>query len=254
MKRLGDDHLLMEMSLLVRGKECLKCKRFVEKLGGCFYMNCICGAQFCWGCLGMYPEHTTTVKCNQYKNGDLKGTDSIVVTAADAYGNISKENTSGDYKKAIDHRNARHPLKINKLKTHVREINFKFKNLAKRKGPRYFSMFTEADRINDTDELEVAEKIRDLLFSMVSVYIELHHVAEYSYIFLERLKRNGIKCSQFRSTVDCIGYYANEISYLLSEGVNVKDFRPLITTLMIIQQRSGDATKHVVKCMKRFDV
>ena len=254
MKRLGHDHLLMDMSLLVRGKQCPKCKRFVEKRGGCFYMNCICGAQFCWGCLGMYPEHTTTVKCNQYKNGDLKGTDSIVVTAADAYGNISKENTSGDYKKAIDHRNARHPLKINKLKTRVREINFKFKNLAKRKGPRYFSMFTEADRINDTDELEVAEKIRDLLFSMVSVYIELHHVAEYSYIFLERLKRNGIKCSQFRSTVDCIGYYANEISYLLSEGVNVKDFRPLITTLMIIQQRSGDATKHVVKCMKRFDV
>jgi uncharacterized protein (UPF0371 family) len=115
-------------------------------------------------------------------------------------------------------------------------------------------MFTEADRINDTDELEVAEKIRDLLFSIVSVYIELHHVAEYSYIFLERLKRNGIKCSQFRSTVDCIGNYANEISDLLSEGVNVKDFRPLITTLMIIQQRSGDATKHVVKCMKRFDV
>jgi hypothetical protein len=62
-------------------------------------------------------EHTTTVKCNQYKHGDLKGTDNIVVTAADAYGNISKGNTSGDYKKAIDHRNARHTLKINKLKT-----------------------------------------------------------------------------------------------------------------------------------------
>jgi hypothetical protein len=40
MKRLGDDHFLMEMSLLVRGKQCPKCKRFVEKLGGCFYMNC----------------------------------------------------------------------------------------------------------------------------------------------------------------------------------------------------------------------
>jgi hypothetical protein len=254
MKRLGDDSLLREMSLVqvkVRGKQCPKCKRFIEKLGGCFYMNCACGAQFCWGCLGLFPNHIPTYKCNQGRHSDLKGTHTVVVSDTDAYENISS-NRSGDYKKALDHRNARHPLKIKKLKTRVREINFKCKNIAKRKGPCYFAMFTKADRADDKVESEVEEKIRDLLSNMISIYIELHHIAEYSYIFLERLNKNGFKCSQFRSTVDCIGYYANRISDILSETTKVKDFRPLITSLLNIQQKAGYFTKFVVKCSEKF--
>jgi hypothetical protein len=100
----------------------------------------------------------------------------------------------------------------------------------------------------------VEQNIRDLLSNMVSLYSELHHIAEYSYIFLERLKKNGCKCSQFRSTVDCIGFYANRISDILSETTKVKDFRPLIICLINIQQKAGYFMKNVVKFTKRFDI
>ena len=52
LKRLGDDNLALDLTLYikVRGKKCPQCKRFIEKQGGCFYMSCACGANFCWGC------------------------------------------------------------------------------------------------------------------------------------------------------------------------------------------------------------
>jgi hypothetical protein len=58
------------------------------------------------------------------------------------YENISK---SCDYKMAVNHRNARHPVNITNLKGHARRIRFKCKNIAKRKGPVYFTMFSNTD-------------------------------------------------------------------------------------------------------------
>jgi hypothetical protein len=73
----------------------------------------------------------------------------VVLLGTHMYINISNLKRSDHYKKAIDHRNARHPFEINKLKTRIRIIYFKCKNIAKRKGPCYFSMFPNADRADD---------------------------------------------------------------------------------------------------------
>lgn len=158
LKRNGDDSLLVNLSLQVkvRGKQCPQCKQFIEKRGGCFYMSCICGATFCWGCLGKFPGHKYTDICYQGKNSDDNGTTSYMEATLTGYEDISQ---SCDYKMAVNHRNARHPMNINKLKGHARRIRFKCKNIAKRKGPVYFTMFSNTDPTDSSHKPAVEDKL-----------------------------------------------------------------------------------------------
>ncbi|XP_076102000.1 uncharacterized protein LOC143071525 isoform X3 [Mytilus galloprovincialis] len=253
LKMNGDDITISETFVKVRGKSCPKCKRFVEKLGGCFYMSCACGSNFCWGCLGTYPNHIASEKCNQYKHGDTKGTSTLQVTEMDGYTNLSNRNRSGDYKKAVNHRKGRHPLKISQIRSGSRQIIFKCKNIAKRKGPLYFPMFdgTE-DNVSVCSDVE--EKIKELLNNMVSVYVELHHMAEYCYVFIDKLIKSGIKCSHLRGNADILGYLADSIFCILTDSADVKDCRPLLSSLLQIQQKSVDVTKNIVSVTKKFTV
>ncbi|XP_052098747.1 uncharacterized protein LOC127733423, partial [Mytilus californianus] len=253
LKLLGDDITISPSFVKVRGKSCPKCKRFVEKLGGCFLMSCACGASFCWGCLGTYPNnHIWSEKCDQYSNGDMKGTTTLRVTEMDGQSsNVSNKNRSEDYKQAVNHRKGRHPIKISKLRTGSRQIQFKCKNIAKRKGPLYFQMFdgTE-DNVSICSDVE--EKIKELLNNMVSVYIELHHMAEYCYVFIDKLIKSGIKCSQLRGNADILGHLANRIFSILTGSGDVKDCRSFLSSLLQIQQKTVDITKNIVSFTKKF--
>ncbi|KAG5472436.1 hypothetical protein LSCM1_03835 [Leishmania martiniquensis] len=44
--------------ILSRTKQCPKCKKTIEKSGGCNHMTCKCGHEFCWVCLGPWKQHS----------------------------------------------------------------------------------------------------------------------------------------------------------------------------------------------------
>ncbi|XP_052086108.1 uncharacterized protein LOC127723514 [Mytilus californianus] len=252
LKLLGDDITLSTSFVTVRGKSCPKCKRFVEKTGGCFIMRCVCGADFCWGCLNTYSNHNTpSEKCNQETYGDKKGTTTLQHTEMDGYSDVSNKNRSADYKKAVNHRKGRHPLKISQLRSGSRQILFKCKKIAKIKGPLYFQIFdgTE-DNISICSDVE--EKIKEFLNNMVSVYIEIHHMAEYCYVFIDKLIKSGIKSSQLRGNADILGYLADRIFDILTDSGDVKDCRPLLFSLLQIQQKSVYITKHIISFTEKF--
>lgn len=246
LKRLGDDISYQE-SVKVRGKQCPKCRRFVEKLGGCFYMSCVCGAAFCWGCLKTYPGHVYSESCNQYKNGDLKGTKTMEVHELESYETV-KASRSGDYKRAVNHRKARHPIVLGKLRTGVRQISLKCKNPAKKKGPVYFNMFG-ADVLSGSQTVE--DGIRQLLSNSISVYTEIHHIVEHCYVLLDK-RKDRAKFGQFRGKLMSLGFCADSIREILTHPVEMKDCRSVITTLQHIQLKSTNLTKSVVCFVEKY--
>lgn len=58
--------------IVIQGKLCPNCNRLTEKDGGCYFVYCVCGVGFCWGCRGMFREHHTRIEfCDQDSNGEL---------------------------------------------------------------------------------------------------------------------------------------------------------------------------------------
>lgn len=59
--------------ITINTKPCPKCRKPVEKNGGCNHVSCVCGQSFCWLCGGATGrEHTSTSiaghSCGRYKN------------------------------------------------------------------------------------------------------------------------------------------------------------------------------------------
>ncbi|XVE69964.1 hypothetical protein DITRI_Ditri10aG0033300 [Diplodiscus trichospermus] len=66
--------------ITINTKPCPKCRKPVEKNGGCNHVSCLCGQSFCWLCGGATgKEHTSTSitghSCGRYKNDHEKKSD-----------------------------------------------------------------------------------------------------------------------------------------------------------------------------------
>jgi hypothetical protein len=49
-----DERALLEMGKRARWQQCPACRRIVERTEGCPHMRCLCGAEFCYRCGGVY--------------------------------------------------------------------------------------------------------------------------------------------------------------------------------------------------------
>lgn len=70
--------------LIANTKQCPKCRRPIEKNGGCMHMTCRkesggCGYEFCWLCRGDWKEHGTATggyySCNKYNASEAAAED-----------------------------------------------------------------------------------------------------------------------------------------------------------------------------------
>ena len=51
---------------VTQGKFCPRCSRYIEKNGGCNYMKCICGLDFCWRCSSPMNAHESCVEVQTF--------------------------------------------------------------------------------------------------------------------------------------------------------------------------------------------
>ncbi|XP_050215893.1 E3 ubiquitin-protein ligase RSL1-like [Mercurialis annua] len=66
LKKKGDDSMLVDLAKRKNWRRCPKCKFYVEKSVGCFYMKCRCGFAFCYKCGAR--SSTTSHACPKCKH------------------------------------------------------------------------------------------------------------------------------------------------------------------------------------------
>ncbi|OAY54059.1 probable E3 ubiquitin-protein ligase RNF217 isoform X2 [Manihot esculenta] len=66
LKKKGDDSLFVDLAKRKNWRRCPKCKYYVERSLGCFYMKCRCGHAFCYRCGAR--SSTTSHSCPKCKH------------------------------------------------------------------------------------------------------------------------------------------------------------------------------------------
>ena len=184
----GDNDLIPSKyipDVVVKGKCCPSCKRFVEKDGGCPCMSCPCGEAFCWGCGQKWYGKSHGDYCYKHGYSNLHGTVAKSIQPEDYL--ISKIRTSNRadwYKTALEHRIQQHRVKIRNMKAPMKNLAFNLQRYVqcaeKRNEPVSFDF-----ELPGILYLNEANKTRDFLQNMLDLYSELHRIAEHVPIYLE---------------------------------------------------------------------
>ncbi|XP_069101167.1 uncharacterized protein [Argopecten irradians] len=225
-------HLVDKIPYNFKGKRCPVCKTFMEKEGKCMQMRCICGTIFCWACLKVSERHRRR-PCpwwRRWRFGDMyklkrKG---IITTrlAPDYY-------KPAWYKRAVEVRTLHNLYNVKRMSSAVR---FMCRTLQ-----RSYINQPDKDICPELEDFEVPEsrcyvstmeKIHPFLTSMVSQYLELSPVCEYTFVFLEKCYDNCLS-----QLLDRLYHLIKEIHSIFISSHNL-DLKSCISRLFYLRAES----------------
>ena len=238
-------------TVVVNGKNCPFCKRFVEKNGGCPYMTCICQNAFCWGCGKAWETKKHGPEC--YKNGyvNTHGTREFYIEPEDKsmsirYKRLTRWYKSAQwYKIAVEHRACRQSIKFRDL---LNSVNKLASNLTrhvvkaeKRKEPVSFDF-----QVTDNRSTFEAAKARDFLRNTMDLYAELHQIVEHVAIFLDNSSIEIKSLLPIQNTINKMTMLASFLYDLLLNG-HTMDTQYVFRKLKETRYNSTRCIKGLVK-------
>lgn len=237
------DYLTSVPEMLVQGKVCPKCKRFIEKDGGCFSMRCICGTTFCWGCRGIFGvNHISSDLCNQYKHGDLHHTRKMRIRNDQDTQNKMKEE-SLLLQAAVNHRAERALSKTVNMKRTIHSLCQKFATL----GRKSITKIAEILADDNAEEKSLLFKFDHFLRSMSNLYLEMRHLAEYTAVFADQNTRSQKRINCILARIESL---AAEIYNKLCQDTDA-DVASLVCDLMDTKDHCMNTVSGLVKLVTK---
>ncbi|XP_069101164.1 uncharacterized protein [Argopecten irradians] len=232
-----------------QGKECPKCKQFMEKNGGCFFMTCICGCNFCWGCGKAFSNnHIYTAYCrpNKNKNGDLYKTTKRVLREVENSADKSK-----GYKKALEYRELRGLEHSRIMLPAIHKMTTSLKMLHRRHGNSVGEELTDFTAPNLAVDVPVIDKIKPFLKSMVGVYMEISHICELTTVLLDTPGYQLSKSSRqaVETTTDRLAFIGGEILHVFRSSDN-RNRKDNISQLWKLRFQCKKASDNLVRLLK----
>lgn len=229
--------------MLVQGKVCPKCKRFIEKDGGCFSMRCICGTTFCWGCRCIFGvNHISSDLCNQYKHGDLHHTRKMRIRNDQDTQNKMKEE-SLLLQAAVNHRAERALSKTVNMKRTIHSLCQKFATL----GRKSITKIAEILADDNAEEKSLLFKFEHFLRSMSNLYLEMRHLAEYTAVFADQNTRSQKRINCILARIESL---AAEIYNKLCQDTDA-DVASLVCDLMDTKDHCMNTVSGLVKLVTK---
>ncbi|XP_048736695.2 uncharacterized protein LOC125651893 [Ostrea edulis] len=191
MKSSNEDLLPSEVQ--VRGKSCPKCNQFIEKEGGCYSMECICGINFCWGCRGIFGvNHIDNDNCQQWKHGDLHKTVKRRLKT-DPLLSLKFKEEPALIQAAVKQRSERALSKTLLMKRKSQSWCLKIRTLGQKSSTKVANLLAGCV---STDN--IFSNFDGLLRKMIKLYLEMRHLAEYTAVFAQQQN------SQSRKSLNCV--------------------------------------------------
>ena len=112
----------------VKGKTCPRCRRFIEKDGGCLHMVCVCQHAFWWCCLQSRVHDPRCSQTDGNRNQHTWQTARRVIKHVDT----SASRSSAFYDLAVQHRAYQHPKEVRLLGKRAEDVRRKLQVLSSR--------------------------------------------------------------------------------------------------------------------------
>ncbi|CAC5400003.1 ARIH1 [Mytilus coruscus] len=242
-----------------RKQNCPECNILIEKIGVGIYMTCICGTMFCWGCLSTYPKHTFSKRCTENPKNDI-GTSKLYskYILFNQNRSLNKENFSY-FKMALSHRNvSKDRQNLLKMKANVRQILNQSKSIPQKRCSLYLNMisrFEVADgRTLSSRKHKIEEKIAGALWELFNVFTDFHHIAEYSFMFLEELSQCSLhkQILHVPTHINQLSLFAENIALLVRTSDDLIDYRLLIESLLMLEKQCQNEMRQFIQVINKL--
>ncbi|XP_064606065.1 uncharacterized protein LOC135470946 [Liolophura sinensis] len=228
MKDLGDEGAFLflntDTTYVVDVKYCPKCYLPINKNGGCPYMECRCGHQFCWLCLVPWASHRACMKAG---NSDKHGTTKRVLRHEHNLKNRPKF-----YLIALTHRYYRQPKMMKIFRKNERVL----KNLLKDWGVNHFFDIESvlAEYGAKAGSLESIQKaVEDNISQIANLTLEIHFVIENTAVLLQD-GMTGTHTQLLWHIIDRMEFIAGRFEQIFENRGN-QDLKPVLAKLQQLQ-------------------
>ncbi|XP_005089036.1 uncharacterized protein LOC101852365 [Aplysia californica] len=251
-------------AMRVEGRLCPRCRRFIEKNGGCPHMSCKCGHQFCWTCLAPLNGHivckpdyaylyemTRTLLVRQVKPKALA--QPLGVTPEEPRKTCGGKSRLSMYQRALQQRlegNRHHSTKEIKalalaIATAASKDDELKRELVVLPGVDQNSSIGDAESVSST-----TNHVTRFLQSCEASKRALHHVAEFTFVLLHDVPQSVDKRRVLALANDISGYCSFLRSIL--EGGQHQQPRTLVKRLLDIQTWARRAVGALLKTANKL--
>lgn len=233
---------------------CPSCSIPIERVGTGIFMTCICGEQFCWGCLKVYPKHEVIKTCfmSYSRNNENKK-----VETKEQMNKRNKKDHSQYFTMALSHRMlSKNQNTFNKLKNAVTRILLQCKNMPLKRCPSFLTIivrFDDSER-KGSNHLAVKDRISGALWELLTVYKDFHYIAEYALILMDELKEKHYEKSTIHlpGHINQLNLYAENIASLVKSSDYLSDYRLLIETLLALEKQCQSQMKQFISVIRKL--
>lgn len=232
-------------SVVVRGKNCPSCKRFIEKNGGCPSMICVCHAHFCWGCGQLWSSRTHGDECYKYGYRDNHNTYERQFAPVNPF---EKKNRKKWYKMALLHRVNQHESRLRTMKSFIKPMAKKLQYGIVKGEMKGDTVTLDFDIQNKSFSRET-DKCAPFLRNTVDLYAEINHVVENTSVLINSEKLPA----DTRLVLQHICYRLSSFSGVIYElFFNYDKIRPnsLLDKIKEVRFHSRKSFQSLIRCIK----
>jgi ariadne-1 len=231
--------------IIVRGKKCPSCHRFIEKNGGCPSMICVCRAEFCWGCGQLLDSRIHGYECDKYGYKDYHNTTKKTFASKNP---LDRKHRQKWYKMALVHRVNQHAGRLHTLKTAVKPLAKKLQYYIVRAENKGEVVSFDFDFANKT-LIRQTERTACFLKNTIDLYVEINHVVENTSVLLnsEQLP------ADYRQVLQHISHRLSSFSDVIYElflSSEIITGKVLLEKLKDVRSHTRKTFQSLIRCIK----
>ena len=234
-------------TVIVNGKNCPHCKKFVEKDGGCPFMACVCGNSFCWGCGKDWSSNTHDKNCFRFGVKNEHDTSEIAIED-----DLWKRNfkTKRWYNIAVKHRVEQHQIKVEKLKASRKALVKYLSTYIGKSARRGINVSLNFNGLKSTYRNE-QEKLIEYVNELIHLHQELNSIAEHTAVLIESGKVPADSITLLQYIIRRLASFSEGISNGFLRWVE-REPEDLLVTFNKIRNHSYSTIKHLFTSVNKL--